>query len=71
MNFLNQFLKSINPQQLVMQMMQYNNSPELANLVELAKAGNTKELENIAKKVCGNNGGNFDNAFALFMKNFK
>lgn len=61
-----------NPQQLVMQVLeqQANNNPMYANLLSLAKAGNGKEIEMIARNMAKEKGIDFDTEFNNFKQMF-
>ena len=65
--------KGNNPQQMVEQMMQSmgGNNPMLGNLMQLAKDGNTKNIEQFARNICKSKGIDFDKEFSSFMSNFK
>lgn len=61
-----------NPQQLVMQVLeqQANSNPMYANLLSLAKAGNGKEIEMIARNMAKEKGIDFDKEFNNFKQTF-
>ena len=64
-----QFLRGIkNPQQFVMNMLGQNQTPMGMQLINLAKTGNTNQIENFARNVCKERGMDFDKSFAEFMK---
>ena len=46
-------------------------NPMIGNLVNLAKNGDTKSVENFARNLCKEKGIDFDKEFAQFMSNFK
>lgn len=60
-----------NPQQLMLNIMQNNMSysPFEKNLFNLAKQGNTAEIERIARNFAQQRGIDFDKEFANFVKN--
>lgn len=58
------------PQQMVMNMMG-NNNPMINNLMNMAKNGDNKGIENFARNICKEKGMDFDKEFQDFMKNFK
>ena len=58
------------PQQMVMNMMG-NNNPMVNNLMNMAKNGDNKGIENFARNICKEKGMDFDKEFQDFMKNFK
>ena len=57
-----------NPQQLVMQMLegQMGNNPVAANLLQLAKAGKTQDIEQIARNLAKEKGIDYDAEFNNF-----
>ena len=59
-----------NPQQLMLNIMQNNmsSSPLGANLISLAKQGNTAEIEKIARNIAQQRGIDFDKEFSNFVK---
>ena len=63
-------MMNMNPQQMVIQMMQRmgGNNPALQNMINLAKQGKTQEVENVARNMMGNQ--NYENAVNQFKKNF-
>ena len=65
--------KGNNPQQMVEQMIQSmgGNNPMLGNLMQLAKNGNTKNIEQFARNICKSKGIDFDTQFEDFMKQLK
>ena len=56
----------MNPQQLIMSIMQNNNNPILQNAMNLAQNGNTAALQNLARNLAQQKGLNFDEEFARF-----
>ena len=64
-----QFLKGIkNPQQFVMNMLGQNQTPMGMQLINLAKTGNTNQIEQFARNICKERGMDFDKSFSEFMK---
>lgn len=65
--------KGNNPQQMAEQMIQSmgGNNPMLGNLMQLAKNGNTKNIEQFARNICKSKGIDFDKEFSSFLSNFK
>lgn len=59
-----------NPEQIIYQMMGKNN-PMVNNLIQMAKGGNSKQLETFARNYCKERGKDFDKEFSSFMSNFK
>lgn len=62
-----------NPQQFVMQILeqQASSSPLYANILNLAKNGNTAELEQIARNLCTEKGLDYDKEFNSFRNGLK
>lgn len=58
------------PEQIIYQMIGKSN-PMVNNLIQMAKDGNSKELENFARNYCKERGKDFDKEFSSFMSNFK
>ena len=54
----------MNPQQLVMNLLQNNNNPILQNAVNLAQSGNMTALENLARNLAQQRGLNYDEQLA-------
>lgn len=65
--------KGNNPQQMAEQMIQSmgGDNPMLSNLMQLAKDGNTKNIEQFARNICKSKGIDFDKEFNSFLSNFK
>ena len=59
-----------NPQQLLMNILEGNmgNTPMGQNLMALAKEGNSKGLEKIARNMCAQQGVEFDTEFNAFKR---
>lgn len=57
-----------NPQQLMLSILegQISNTPMGANLLNLAKNGNSREIEQIARNISKQRGIDFDKEFAAF-----
>lgn len=60
-----------NPKNFVMNMIGQNANPMLNNLMQMAKNGNSKEIETFARNFCKERGRNFDTEFSDFMKQMK
>lgn len=58
------------PEQIIYQMMGKSN-PMVNNLIQMAKSGDSKQLENFARNYCKERGRDFDTDFKQFMSNFK
>ena len=59
-----------NPQQMVMNMLQSmgGNNPMMANVLNMAQSGNTKQIEQFARNICKERGVSFDDEFAKFRR---
>lgn len=57
-----------NPQQMMIQYLeqQAQQNPMGKNLLSLAQAGNTADIEKIARNICAQRGVDFDKEFAAF-----
>lgn len=55
-----------NPEQLVLQFLQTQNNPMSQNLLNLARAHNTQDIEKIARNICQSRGLDFDKEFTAF-----
>ena len=56
-----------NPQQLLMSVLSQNNSPLNQNLLQLARQGNSQEIEKIVRNLYAQRGGkDFDKDFMAF-----
>ena len=74
MNFMQilQLIKNgMNPQQLVMGMLQQNDNPILQNANTLAQKGDIKALEQLARNLSQQRGLDFDTEFANFKNQLK
>ena len=65
--------KGNNPQQMVEQMIQSMGGDNLmlGNLIQMAKNGNTQNIEQFARNICKLKGIDFDKEFSSFLSNFK
>ena len=75
MNIMNvfQMINGGNPKQIVMRMMndpQIANNPMAKNMVEMAKNGNLKGIEEMGRNIAKERGVDFDKAFSDFKKQF-
>lgn len=66
--FINLMKKGYNPQQIMMSVLEtkMGGTPMGDNLINLAKQGNTAEIEKIARNLTAQRGGNFDEEFKAF-----
>ena len=61
-----------NPEQLLMNFMSQNNqNPMINNLKQMAKKGDTKQVENFARNICKEHSIDFDTEFHKFMSQIK
>lgn len=75
MNIMNvfQMINSGNPKQIVMRMMndpQIANNPMAKNMIEMAKNGNLKGIEEMGRNIAKERGVDFDKAFSDFKNQF-
>ena len=75
MNIMNvfQMINSGNPKQIVMRMMndpQIANNPMAKNMVEMAKNGNLKGIEEMGRNIAKERGVDFDKALSDFKNQF-
>lgn len=67
-----EILKSVqNPKQFIAGIMKQNQNPMIGQLVQMARSGNSQQLEIFAKNICKERGMDFDKEFANFMKQIK
>ena len=66
MEFLSMIKGGQNPQQMMLNVLQQGNSPMSQNLFNLAKQGNTAQIEQIARNLCAQRGVDFDREFSSF-----
>ena len=64
-----QFLRAIkNPQQFVINMLKQSQNPMAIQLMQMAKNGNTNQIEQFARNIFKERGMDFDKSFVEFMK---
>jgi hypothetical protein len=64
--------KGGNPQQIIMDNLLKNNSnPMITNLLNMAKNGDAKGVENFARNLFKDKGRDFDSEFSNFMKQIR
>lgn len=66
MDFLSMVKSGQNPQQMMLNVLQQGNNPMSQNLFNLAKQGNTAQIEQIARNLCAQRGIDFDREFNSF-----
>ena len=67
-----QMMKSGNPQQQMLQIMEQElgNTPMGQNLLQMARQGRTQDIESFARNFCQSRGVDFDSAFAAFKQKY-
>lgn len=70
--FLNMMKQGYNPQQIIMNVLEtkMKGTPMGDNLLQLARSGNTAEIEKIARNITAQRGGDFDKEFSAFKQKF-
>lgn len=67
-----EFMQGIkDPKQFVMNMIGQNSNPMIGQLMQMAKNGNTQEIETFARNMLKEKGRNFDTEFSEFMSKIK
>ena len=68
MQLIQMMQNGANPQQIAMSMLQERASqnPIMQNLLSLAQQGNTPQIEQIARNIVNERGGDFDEEFKCF-----
>lgn len=66
MDFISMVKSGQNPQQMILNILQQGNNPFSQNLFNLAKQGNTAQIEQIARNLCAQRGMDFDKEFNSF-----
>lgn len=70
--FLGQIKRGHSPEQIIMNVLEQRmgGTPMGDNLISLARQGNTKEIEKIARNLASQRGMDFDKEFNAFRKQF-
>ena len=70
--FLGQIKRGYNPEQIMMNVLEQRmgGTPMGDNLISLARQGNAKEIEKIARNLASQRGMDFDKEFNAFRKQF-
>lgn len=70
--FLDQMKRGYRPEQIMMNVLEtrMKGTPMGDNLIVLAKQGNTKEIEKIARNLASQQGVDFDKEFTAFRRQF-
>ena len=63
--------QGMQPEELLMTMMQNNSDPMMNNLVTMAKQGRKEELQAFARNIMKEKGMDFDKEFSKFMQQIK
>ena len=73
LDLINFVKSSSNPQQFMLNMLEERagNNPMMQNLLQLAKQGKTKDIQQIARNTFKEQGRDFDKEFSQFMSNFR
>lgn len=70
--FLNMMKQGYNPQQIMINVLEtkMKGTPMGDNLLQLARSGNTAEIEKIVRNITAQRGGDFDKEFSAFKQKF-
>ena len=70
--FLGQIKRGSNPEQIIMNVLEQRmgGTPMGDNLISLARQGNSKEIERIARNLASQRGMDFDKEFSAFRKRY-
>lgn len=70
--FLGQIKRGSNPEQIMMNILEQRmgGTPMGDNLISLARQGNSKEIERIARNLASQRGMDFDKEFSAFRKRY-
>ena len=71
MDMIKNLMKQGNPRQLVEKMVMNNSNPIMRDLVQKARNGDTKGIEEFAQNLYKQQGRDFTKEFSQFMDNFK
>lgn len=63
--------KNETPQQITQQLLSNTPNPIFNNLINMARSGDSKGVENFARNLYKDQGRDFDKEFSEFMSNFK
>lgn len=64
--FMNMMRSGGNPETMLMQMLQQQNTPMSGNILNMAKKKDTASLEKLARNLCQQRGVDFDSEFKAF-----
>ena len=64
--FMNMMRSGGNPEAMLMQMLQQQNTPMSSNILNMAKRKDTAGLEQLARNLCQQRGVDFDSEFKAF-----
>ena len=66
--FMNMMRSGGNPEAMLMQMLQQQNTPMSSNILNMAERKDTTGLEQLARNLCQQRGIDFDSEFKAFKK---
>lgn len=70
-DMIRNFIRYNSPQQLVEKLIMNNTNPIMNQLIQKARNGDTKSVEEFARNLYKQQGRDFDKEFSEFMSNFK
>lgn len=70
-NMLKTLMTKSSPNKVVEQLLANNSNPIFSNLINMARKGDNKGIENFARNYYKEQGRDFDKEFSDFMQNFK
>lgn len=70
-DMIRNFIRYNSPQQLVEKLIMNNTNPIMSQLIQKARNGDTKSVEEFARNLYKQQGRDFDKEFSEFMSNFK
>ena len=68
--FMNMVRSGGNPEAMLMQMLQQQNTPMSSNILNMAERKDTTGLEQLARNLCQQRGIDFDSEFKAFKEQF-
>lgn len=70
-DMIRNFIRYNSPQQLVEKLIMNNTNPIISQLIQKARNGDTKSVEEFARNLYKQQGRDFDKEFSEFMSNFR
>ena len=70
-DIIRNFIRYNSPQQLVEKLIMNNTNPIMSQLIQKARNGDTKSVEEFARNLYKQQGRDFDKEFSEFMSNFR